>query len=156
MSKTFYEPLNLVWAKLPSYPWCPGVIMSPSSIKSDLQILKLKHVALPSNEMLKSKESSKNDFLVYFFELKSPWCWIANTKLKQFGGVDDRKFLNLKRASKYRNKIQTAYKKALEVYNLLKPNEKIEIKSEATLSHSHRNIFRKKQNGGTGRTEFDC
>jgi hypothetical protein len=153
LSKTFYEPLNLVWAKLPSFPWSPGIILSPSTIKSDLQILKLNNVSLPSNELLKSKEFSKNDYLIYFFELKNPWYWIANTKLKQFGGVDDKKFLSLKKSSKYKSKVQSAYKKALEIYNLLKPSEKIEIKMET--SNNNRNIFRKKQNF-TNRTEFDC
>jgi hypothetical protein len=127
--------------------------LSPNTIKSDLQILKLNNVSLPSNELLKSKEFSKNDYLIYFFELKTPWYWIANTKLKQFGGVDDKKFLSLKKSSKYKSKVQSAYKKALEIYNLLKPSEKIEIKMET--SNNNRNIFRKKQNF-TNRTEFDC
>ena len=73
LSKTFFEPLNLVWAKLPSSPWCPGIIMNPNTVKSDLQIIKLKNVTLPSNEMLRLKESSKNDYLVFFFERKNSW-----------------------------------------------------------------------------------
>ncbi len=73
INKNFLEPLNLVWAKLPAYPWCPGIIMNPITIKSDLQIIKLKSVCLPSNDVLKPKESNKNDYLVFLFERKNPW-----------------------------------------------------------------------------------
>ena len=51
-------------------------------------------------------------------------------KLKQFG-VNDKECLNFKRFPRYKSKLQAAYKKAAEVFNLLKISEKLEIITSA-------------------------
>ena len=71
-------------------------------------------------------------------------------KLKQFG-VNDKECLNFKRFPRYKSKLQAAYKKAAEVFNLLKISEKLEIKTDVSTSSS-KHALRKKQQS----CEFDC
>ena len=84
LSKNFLEPLNLVWAKLPSSPWHPAIIMNPNTVKSDLQIIKIKNVNAPPADVLKPKESMKNDYFVFLFEKKNPWYVLINFAIQIF------------------------------------------------------------------------
>lgn len=74
VNKSFLEPLNIVWAKIPGYQWRPGVIFNPKTIKNDLQLLKMKDVKLPTKEFLsKTRDITSNDHLVCLFRHKKPW-----------------------------------------------------------------------------------
>jgi hypothetical protein len=97
------------------------------------------------------KEKQKKVFVVYFLFVFQRH-WISNTKLKQFG-LNDKDYCNFKKFSKYKKELQIAYKKALDVYNMLKGSEKIEIKNDLG---NCKNPRKKLTTSATFNREFDC
>ena len=148
--KSFLEPLNLVWAKIPGFPWLPGIIMNENTLKSDLKLLQI-HADVPSTEILVAKRQSSHDYLVYLFERKKPWHYVASTKLKQFG-IDDKRYVSVKKTSKYHKKLDVSYKKALNVYNLLNSQQTVTI-TETTVKQS---VGRKASKQNEIKIEFNC
>ncbi|XP_054167400.1 bromodomain-containing protein 1-like [Oppia nitens] len=109
------QPNDLVWAKFGNQPWYPAVIVDSNSSVSNSPV---NGTPVPPEEVLALAKDKHNQYLVYFFEHKNSWHWLARHKLEPLGietSTDNQK-LNQNQKSIDKKALQKAYNKALAFY----------------------------------------